>query len=87
VFLGDCPLQSPEWEPQRQQRRLRQSLGQLPYGTRGGIHADAANDKPCRGVSNQAVRTGYLNVVSAFLNVRVADIDAIYEQWTRDGAT
>lgn len=28
-----------------------------------------------------------LNVVSAFLNIRVADIDAIYEQWTRNGAT
>ena len=28
-----------------------------------------------------------LNVVSAFLNIRVADIYAIYQQWTRAGAT
>ena len=27
------------------------------------------------------------NVVSAFLNIRVADIDAIYERWSRNGAT
>jgi catechol 2,3-dioxygenase-like lactoylglutathione lyase family enzyme len=27
-----------------------------------------------------------LNVVSAFLNIRVADINAIHEQWTRAGA-
>ncbi len=28
-----------------------------------------------------------LNVVSAFLNIRVADIEAIVEQWTQNGAT
>jgi len=27
------------------------------------------------------------NVVSAFLNIRVADIYAIYERWSRNGAT
>ncbi len=28
-----------------------------------------------------------LNVVSGFLNIRVADIDAIVDQWTQKGAT
>jgi catechol 2,3-dioxygenase-like lactoylglutathione lyase family enzyme len=46
----------------------------------GGVPTD---DKP--GVVLAAPND--LNVVNAFLNIRVADIDAIYEQWTRNGAT